>query len=370
VEVEDTVVYKRCRVQLHAQGIVLRDLVLGADVKTKRQQICTAGDFLVAEIDAKVGGFGIVPPELEGAIVSSHYFLFDIDTSLLDPRYLGHFLRTPSFTEQVKAQGSTNYAAVRSSDVLRYVIPLPSIGEQRRLADRLDRLAELTARAEYLSSTSAAAAQALVRAALKNCFATNGDSNVLNLHEVCSDIIDNLHSNPEYADDGVPCVRSPDVGVGTLKLATALRTSEMEYLHRTVRGEPAVGDIVFVREGGGTGKAALVEEGQRFSLGQRVMMLRPNPLVILPRFLLYQILSPNIYDEQVVPRLGGSASPHLNIGVLRQFHVVVPDLSKQQRVVEYLERLFQKTNLLASIQQERDLSIAALMPSALHTVFM
>ena len=29
--------------------------------KTKKQQICKAGDFLVAEIDAKVGGFGIVP---------------------------------------------------------------------------------------------------------------------------------------------------------------------------------------------------------------------------------------------------------------------------------------------------------------------
>src|SRR5688572_23890561 len=75
--------YKRCRVQLHAQGIVLRDAIPGAEIKTKKQQVCKAGDFLVAEIDAKVGGFGIVPDDLDGAIVSSHYFLFDVNEEQL-----------------------------------------------------------------------------------------------------------------------------------------------------------------------------------------------------------------------------------------------------------------------------------------------
>jgi hypothetical protein len=70
--------------------------------------------------------------------------------------------------------------------------------------------------------------------------------NEVRLFEVCDAIIDNLHSNPVYADKGVPCVRSPDVGWGTLNLATALRTDEAEYTRRTVRGEPAVDDIVLV----------------------------------------------------------------------------------------------------------------------------
>src|SRR5690242_17414606 len=83
ITIDDTQTYMRCRVQLHAQGIVLRDKVEGAALKTKSQQLCRSGDFLVAEIDAKVGGFGIVPPELDGAIVSSHYFLFEIDEDQL-----------------------------------------------------------------------------------------------------------------------------------------------------------------------------------------------------------------------------------------------------------------------------------------------
>jgi len=98
---------------------------------------------LVAEIDAKLGGYGIVPEELKGAIVSSHYFLFEIDEDRLLRGFLDWYSRTPTFLEQVKARGSTNYAAIRPSNVLGYTIPLPSLDEQRRVVQRLDRVAAL-----------------------------------------------------------------------------------------------------------------------------------------------------------------------------------------------------------------------------------
>src|SRR5439155_2981321 len=91
IKINDLKGYKRCRVQLNARGIVLRDQVPGAEIKTKKQQVCKAGEFLVAEIDAKLGGYGIIPPDLEGAIVSSHYFLFGINEAKLDRRFLGYF---------------------------------------------------------------------------------------------------------------------------------------------------------------------------------------------------------------------------------------------------------------------------------------
>ncbi|MCB9935909.1 MAG: hypothetical protein H6840_09470 [Planctomycetes bacterium] len=72
VTIDDLTEYKRCRVQLHAKGVVLRDTVPGMGIKTKKQQVCQAGELLVAEIDAKHGGYGIVPDDLHGAIVSSH----------------------------------------------------------------------------------------------------------------------------------------------------------------------------------------------------------------------------------------------------------------------------------------------------------
>lgn len=162
VTIDDLQTYKRPRVQLHAQGIVLRDEVPGALIKTKKQQVCRAGEFLVAEIDAKVGGFGIVPSSLDGSIVSSHYFLFVVDESKLDRRFLDFFIRTPAFREQVAAQGSTNYAAIRPAHVLGYEIPLPPLAEQLRIVARIEALTTKINAARALRQQVTEEAEALV----------------------------------------------------------------------------------------------------------------------------------------------------------------------------------------------------------------
>ncbi len=168
--IDDFAEYKRCRVQLHAQGIVLRDAVSGAEIKTKKQQVCKAGDFLVAEIDAKVGGFGIVPDDLEGAIVSSHYFLFEIDEEKLNRHFLDYFIRTPNFRDQVTAQGSTNYAAIRPNDVLGYQVPLPPLPEQRRIVARIEELAAKINEARGLRQQVIEESEALTSAYLHRLF--------------------------------------------------------------------------------------------------------------------------------------------------------------------------------------------------------
>lgn len=133
ITIDDKQEYKRCRVQLYGNGIVLRDIVKGAEIKTKKQQVCKTDDFLVAEIDAKFGGYGVVPDNLEEAIVSGHYFLFEINKDKLLPEFLAIVVKCNGFAKQVKATGSTNYAAIRPYHVLRYKIPLPSLETQKDL---------------------------------------------------------------------------------------------------------------------------------------------------------------------------------------------------------------------------------------------
>src|SRR5574341_251734 len=174
IQIDDLKNYKRCRVQLHAQGIVLRDIVSGADIKTKKQQVCRLDEFLVAEIDAKIGGFGIVPPELDGAIVSSHYFLFVIDETRLDRRFLDFFIRTRHFREQVMAQGSTNYAAIRPAEVLSYQIPLPPLSEQRRIVARIEELAAKIEEARGLRKKAGEEIEAILPSVLYSIFEKNG----------------------------------------------------------------------------------------------------------------------------------------------------------------------------------------------------
>jgi type I restriction enzyme M protein len=144
-EIQDEVEYKRVTVQLHARGIVERDSVMGSDIKMKKQQKIKADDLIVAEIDAKVGGFGIVPPSLEGAVVSSHYFVYSIDTSRLLPKYLAFYLRTgkPTLDIQAFVKGSLNYASIRPNHFLELSIPLPSLESQRKIVDLFSKVEEM-----------------------------------------------------------------------------------------------------------------------------------------------------------------------------------------------------------------------------------
>jgi len=168
ITIDDLTTYRRPRVQLHAQGIVLRDEVPGALIKTKTQQVCRAGELLVAEIDAKVGGFGIVPEPLDGSIVSSHYFLFDLNEATLDRTFLKYFISTSGFREQIAAQGSTNYAAIRPADVLGYEIPLPPLAEQRRVVARTKELAAQIDEVRSLRQQAAEEADSLCRGLLSS----------------------------------------------------------------------------------------------------------------------------------------------------------------------------------------------------------
>lgn len=133
--IDDEKEYKLCRVQLHRRGVVLREIIKGSAIRTKKQQVCKAGDFLVAEMDAKVGGYGFVPKNLEGAIVSSHYFLFELDESKINPKYLEVVSQLQILQDQIKAVGSTNYAAIRPVNVLNWEIPITDIEHQNKIVE-------------------------------------------------------------------------------------------------------------------------------------------------------------------------------------------------------------------------------------------
>jgi len=141
VLLDDAISYRRLCVQLHGKGIVPRDTVYGVDVKTKKQQITRTNDLVVAEIDAKVGGFGICPPELSGGIVNTHYFTFEINKEICRPMWLDLCIRAGVLERQVAARGSANYAAIRPQDVLELEIPLSEPDEQDRILTKMRDLA-------------------------------------------------------------------------------------------------------------------------------------------------------------------------------------------------------------------------------------
>ncbi len=362
--------YREVTVKLWGKGVVLRGIISGAQIAGSRRFVAKSGQFILSRIDARHGATGIVPSELNSAVVTNDFPLFNLELGLLDAEFFGWLTKTRTFVELCRqaSEGTTNRVRLQEKRFLSLEIPLPPLSEQRRTVARIEELAAKVTEAQSLRKKASEEAETLLtttrRVSMSTC-----EARFVELEDVCSAIIDNLHSNPSYAETGVPCVRSPDVGYGCLDLEGALRTDETEFRRRTVRGEPQVDDIVLVREGGGTGKCALVAPRQRFSLGQRVMMLRPNPKKILPTFFLHQLLSPLVQENQIRSRCKGSASPHLNIGALKRFVLRLPSLSEQNRIVAYLDNVQAKLAALKLLQSETAAELDAMLPAILDRAF-
>lgn len=365
--------YRLLGVRLAGNAPFLREEKMGHQIRASHLSKVHAGDFIYSRLFAWRGAFGVIPEELDGAYVSNEFPTFSVDPSRLDVDFLRLYFSQRALWSEVEAccTGTTKASRNRFKEefFLAMEIPLPPLDEQQRIVSRIEELAIRVEQARRLRLKASEESRTLVTAALRRFFAAHDRWREVKLEDVCETIIDNLHSNPVYADSGIPCVRSPDVGWGELYLDRALYTSKDEYTRRTIRGEPRPDDVVFVREGGGTGKAALVKPGERFSLGQRVMMIRPNKALVLPKFFLYQLLSPQIFEEQILELTKGSASPHLNIGAFKKFTFLLPHLEKQTEIVSYVDCLKAKVKCLQRLQSETTVQLDAFMPSILSKAF-
>ena len=137
--IDDEIEYKRLNIKWYGNGIFLRDKIKGKKIKTKKQTPVKTNQFVVAEIDAKNGSFGIVPEHLEGAIVSSHYFVFDLDPEQVMPEYFDYMIRFAPYTKMIQrfVKGTTNYSSIRPKHILELQIPLPPLEIQQIIVNRL-----------------------------------------------------------------------------------------------------------------------------------------------------------------------------------------------------------------------------------------
>jgi type I restriction enzyme S subunit len=326
------------------------------------------GRFVYNPYRINVGSIGLSSDSQDG-ICSPAYTVFTVTDQIAD-RFLWFFLKSSRGNQLINFLGNRGSvrSALRFSDLCQIEIPLPPLPEQRRIVARIEELAAQINEAKGLRRETADDSTALLSSLRRSIFQNNNCVST-DLESVCSAVIDNLHSNPRLSETGIPCIRSSDVGYGILNLENARCTDENEYIKRTVRGVPSENDIVFVREGGGTGKCAIVQHDQKFSLGQRVMMLRPNAGKIVHKFFLNQLLSPQIQDDQIKPRSKGSASPHLNISSLRKFKLILPSIPEQHRIVAELDSLQMEVGRLERTQTETAIELDALLPAVLDRAF-
>ena len=110
------------------------------------------------------------------------------------------------------------------------------------------------------------------------------------LKELCVDIIDCPHSTPEWKTEGIRVVRNFNLKNGQLDFSDGYYVDEETYIDRTRRAIPEAGDIIISREAP-MGVVAIIPEGLKCCLGQRLVLLKVDKSKINPMYLLFVLMS-------------------------------------------------------------------------------
>lgn len=146
--------YKEITIRLWGKGVIERGRVSGASINGRRF-IARKNQFIASRIDARNGAMGIVPSDLDGALVSNDFPLFDVSDDQLLPEYMGWLCRTPGFVDLCAraSEGTTNRVRLKESEFLNLEIEIPDTDAQRRIVARIDAVQQQLQQANTLRSS-------------------------------------------------------------------------------------------------------------------------------------------------------------------------------------------------------------------------
>lgn len=112
------------------------------------------------------------------------------------------------------------------------------------------------------------------------------------------------------------------------------------------------------------GKVALVDKDIDFAFGGFMGLLTPNEGIIHPKYLYYVLISP-AYKSLIKNLSDGANINNLKFADLKSFNISVPSIEEQQRIVDILDKEFEKIDTLKAnaekgLQQAKDLFQSAL----------
>lgn len=158
--------YHEVTIKLWGKGVVSRGKIRGSDVVSVRR-VVRPNQLILSKIDARNGAIGLIPQELDGAIVSNDFPSFEFrDPDRCDAAFMGWLVRSAPFVELCKAasEGTTNRVRIKEDRFLDQPVALPPLPEQQALVTRLDTLAEKTRQVEAHLDAVERDAERLVRA--------------------------------------------------------------------------------------------------------------------------------------------------------------------------------------------------------------
>lgn len=130
--------YKLVTISSKHRGIKLRHLKKGGLIKSKMYEV-KEGDFVLSGIDARNGAFGIIPKELDGAIITNDFWCLEINEDIISKELFLELTATTWFDELCNrgSDGTTNRVRLQKNKFFNQEVVLPLKKEQDDLLNKV-----------------------------------------------------------------------------------------------------------------------------------------------------------------------------------------------------------------------------------------
>lgn len=388
VTIKDDILYTQVTLKTNGGGAVLRDKKLGKEIGTKKQYLAKEGQFIMSKIDARNGAFGIVSKELDNAIVTGDFPLFDVDTERINPTYLYLLSSTRQFVRYAQScsRGTTNRQRIDIDAFLGLQIPLPSMEEQNAIIAAYNTYIEQA----IICTSTAHGIDAEIEEYLHNILGTNielnqNDSLLSFVHYKDISRWDplfllsssNIHSKYQLVTLST-CINnflSDENGV-SLRIETQ-KTPTQEYRYIGMENvEKETGRVVDapIVKGKEIKSQTIKVPTKYFIYGKLRPYLnkywyndseQPEEIICSSEFFVFDIkdnintnyfkyvLASYIVQKQIVDAMSGARMPRISEDTFRNIQIPLPPLDIQNEIVEHITLLREKQKTMIEQAKER-----------------
>ena len=299
-------------------------------------------DILLCKINPRINRVWIVRKESENINIASSEWIV-VRNNKYNPEFLAWYFRSPKFRQLMVSEvtgigGSLTRAQPKR--VAKYPVPIMDRIIQDKIVYRLNRIQKII----DMKKKELIKLDLLIQSRFVEMFGdpiiNDKEWNTWRLEEVCKKIVDCPHSTPSYTTEntGFMCIRTSIVKKNKILWDDIEYISEDEFIKRTQRKKPEIGDIVYTREGAILGIAAIIDREYNVALGQRAMLLSPNHDKCVSEFLCVA-MNRDSFLNNVLKGISGSASPHINVGDIRNFKMIIPPINLQNQFAAFVQQV-------------------------------
>ena len=335
------------------------------------RKLVRKGDFAINSRSDRRGSCGI--SEYDGSVSLINTIL--APRKSMSPRYYNWLFHTSEFAAEFYKWGhgivddlwTTNW-----NDMKRILVPVPSLLEQERIANFLDRkcadidnvLEKTTASIEEYRKLKQSVITEAVTKGIRGERSMK-DSGIEWIGEIpeewnsirlkyCTYIRARLGwkglKADEYVESGYPLLSAFNI------INSKLDFSDVNFINKFRYDESpeiklSLGDILLVKDGAGIGKCAIVDNLPYESTTNGSLAVITVQRYLNPKFLYYYFLS-TMFQKLIDQLKDGMGVPHLFQSDMREIEVVFGSINEQLEIVSYLDQKCSEINSLIASKEK------------------